>query len=1338
MDKVEYRELIRSIKNRYLEQDYESVIEISDQLELEKIRENSILEIVAKSYEALGRSDLAKETLLIAYKRTPTGKRIAYNLATLCIKLDDLDSAVMFYEDFCKMAPKDNQRLLLKYEIGRAGGVPTKDLIRVLETYNAREMDDKWQYELARLYHEIGDGEKCAAVCDQICLWYANGEYEKKALELKNMHKALNPTQQARFEEIMQNVLTNGSAKSLESEDIDLAEYLSQEKKESPEETPKSDESEVTAAEEEVCSEVMTEDAAEGTAETATAEVCSEDAAESAAEESRSEERSENAAAGSHSEEKSETVAAESEPGEDSEPVVLKAAADEITSEDAAKEETEIAPENKSTEKEETQESSNQPQAVLLDPVFVEIKQRRPKNAAVITESLPEIDYNTEHLAPQEEETADYDDYDDYEDEEDDDGVVGQISLFSMFESLKNKAVKEKNRILQKSKAEEEETDFTENAIDEVIEPEIPLLNREDVIEPADDGGEDIGVREPEFEFEKIAAEASGTVNEKNMNTEEEPDLEPDLELDLETEDDEADAEIEEKGIRKEKKHGKKHGLFSRKRSKEQSVDATQFIPVEEIAARAAELGLDDDEEEFDENELLNDMIQEEPEKAVKPKKEKKKNRKKEAAEKEEKPEAVQIREEDLYIEYPDAEYTYEEVPEETQEEFDISSEIAASVDAAKQEDAAAAENLQKASEGRPEENLDIPDINFEPGRELTEAEKAIIVFETSKMLQDTDAEKKAETLKENSEFNMDEFFGMVTADIENAEKKAAKETETVIVPAEAPETEKMEAEKVLATESDSEKSETDESESEETEEIIPAEPLEEENDLEDKDQVRSVQDEVEEIKARAKKLGGKFSKSFSRLGSKKKKSEAEETTEEEPKAKTKKTAEKTETETTEVTEPEENIKTAENTKEESETLPEAAENKADEKMEETPAAETLIAPSEADMDEILNSAIAAVKASKKNDGTAAGKFSGAFFKKKKATKEETKEKEDDMGSLDDLLKATIKAEDKKKEKQLKKKQKQSKGKNAVAEEFNGFDLNEFINAGPQIEKEFSLDDLLDEELKAKNNAAGAVQQAQSQKLIFNKRYKLNREQRKAMAEFLLLNGMEEPISAAIEKLVTKKKSGDETGGHLIIAGDADSKKTLLAVEILKAVNQEVGHGNSRVAKVQGQAINGKNVKKILAKVTDSDLIIENVGKLEDDTIRDLITAVRESEASTMVILEGNELAIDMLIQNFPDIAKIFKTRINIHEQIPSKWTDLALRYANSQGYSIDHRTLAALRKKFDFIDPEDLSEGFAQVRSIVDGAIEKAEKPDSEKLFSAFSKKNEDILIPLEEEHFM
>ena len=154
MDKQVYREILNEIKNDYEIGNYDGVIRSAQEIDVEKIRETAILEMIADSYDKLGRYDLAKETLLYAYERTPFGRKMAYNLCLLCIKLDDLDNAVRFYQDFCKMAPRDSDHYILKYLIGKAGGVPVKELIKVLEQYVSENMDEKWQYELARLYHE--------------------------------------------------------------------------------------------------------------------------------------------------------------------------------------------------------------------------------------------------------------------------------------------------------------------------------------------------------------------------------------------------------------------------------------------------------------------------------------------------------------------------------------------------------------------------------------------------------------------------------------------------------------------------------------------------------------------------------------------------------------------------------------------------------------------------------------------------------------------------------------------------------------------------------------------------------------------------------------------------------------------------------------------------------------------------------------------------------------------------------------------------------------------------------------------------------------------------------
>jgi len=153
--------------------------------------------------------------------------------------------------------------------------------------------------------------------------------------------------------------------------------------------------------------------------------------------------------------------------------------------------------------------------------------------------------------------------------------------------------------------------------------------------------------------------------------------------------------------------------------------------------------------------------------------------------------------------------------------------------------------------------------------------------------------------------------------------------------------------------------------------------------------------------------------------------------------------------------------------------------------------------------------------------------------------------------------------------------------------------------------------------------------------------------------------------------------------------------------------------------------------------VKDSDLIIENIEKLDDVTIADLIEAVRESNAPTMIILEGNELAADNMIRNFPEISKLFKTRINIGELTLTQWADAAQKYANGQGYSIDGVALLALHAKIDSINTPDIRLGYSQVRKVVDDAIAKAEGKTSGKLFSAFSKKS-DELIPLTEDNFM
>ena len=219
MEKMEQQDIARTIRSMHKAKDYHGILALISGMNLDRIKDRRVLEMIADAYNKSGLYKEAREALLIAYERFDRSRSVAYKLAIISVKLGNLDDAVDFYEDFCHLAPNDNNRYILKYIIGRAGGIEAKDLIRVLEQYNERESDEKWLYELAKLYHEAGRADECVALCDEIALWYANGDYEKAALELKFMHKALSPSQQTRYEQIMSEFVDEPSAQQEQEED---------------------------------------------------------------------------------------------------------------------------------------------------------------------------------------------------------------------------------------------------------------------------------------------------------------------------------------------------------------------------------------------------------------------------------------------------------------------------------------------------------------------------------------------------------------------------------------------------------------------------------------------------------------------------------------------------------------------------------------------------------------------------------------------------------------------------------------------------------------------------------------------------------------------------------------------------------------------------------------------------------------------------------------------------------------------------------------------------------------------------------------------------------------
>ncbi len=187
MDKYEYNVKSDQIKKLYSRKEFEAAAKIADEIDWYRVKDNTMINRVADIYENTKQYDKAKEVLLIAYERSPLGRQLAYKLTILALRTKNFVEADEFYQDFVEMSPSDVSQYLLKYRIAKAKGEDIEVLIKILEAYIEVEMDERWQYELAKLYHEAGEDDKCIAMCDELELWFNDGKYVDKARELKKL-----------------------------------------------------------------------------------------------------------------------------------------------------------------------------------------------------------------------------------------------------------------------------------------------------------------------------------------------------------------------------------------------------------------------------------------------------------------------------------------------------------------------------------------------------------------------------------------------------------------------------------------------------------------------------------------------------------------------------------------------------------------------------------------------------------------------------------------------------------------------------------------------------------------------------------------------------------------------------------------------------------------------------------------------------------------------------------------------------------------------------------------------------------------------------------------------
>ena len=199
LDKYEYKLKLDQMKSLTAEGKYEDAAEIADTINWRKIKNINALVKVGEIYEKVGRYDESKDVLLTAYDKSPIGRMIIYRLAEVAIKTKSFDEAKEYYQECVEIAPHDNLKYVLKYEISKAQGADIGTLIGILEELKEQEYSEEWAYELAYLYHKAGMSEKCIEACDELILWFGEGPYVERALELKMLYQPLTKQQEDKY-----------------------------------------------------------------------------------------------------------------------------------------------------------------------------------------------------------------------------------------------------------------------------------------------------------------------------------------------------------------------------------------------------------------------------------------------------------------------------------------------------------------------------------------------------------------------------------------------------------------------------------------------------------------------------------------------------------------------------------------------------------------------------------------------------------------------------------------------------------------------------------------------------------------------------------------------------------------------------------------------------------------------------------------------------------------------------------------------------------------------------------------------------------------------------------
>ena len=199
MDKYEYKQLSERMIELMQNEEYGEAKEIADSIDWRRVRNAMMLANVSDIYEKTGEYQKSYDILQIAYHRAEGSRKVLYRLSSLALKTGNVDEAIDFYDEFVQLAPKDPNRHILRYQILRAQRAPLEQQIEALEEFKKAEYIEEWAFELAKLYQEAGMTAECLEECDDLILWFSEGKYVYKAMELKMQYKPLTPSQQEKY-----------------------------------------------------------------------------------------------------------------------------------------------------------------------------------------------------------------------------------------------------------------------------------------------------------------------------------------------------------------------------------------------------------------------------------------------------------------------------------------------------------------------------------------------------------------------------------------------------------------------------------------------------------------------------------------------------------------------------------------------------------------------------------------------------------------------------------------------------------------------------------------------------------------------------------------------------------------------------------------------------------------------------------------------------------------------------------------------------------------------------------------------------------------------------------